>query len=68
MNDELKQLLSKPVANVPDVGRVCFGLTKNASYEAAKRGDFACIRMGGRIVVPTAPLRKMLGIEEKAIA
>lgn len=63
MNDELKDLLSKPTASVPDVGRICFGLARNAAYAAAKSGQIPSIRIGGKIAVPTAPLRKMLGIE-----
>lgn len=63
MNSELEALLSKPTASVPDVGRICFGLARNASYAAVQRGDIPSIRIGGKITVPTAPLRKMLGIE-----
>ena len=63
MNPELEALLSKATASVPEVGKVCFGLERNAAYLAAQRGDFPTIRMGKLIRVPTAPLRKMLGIE-----
>lgn len=63
MNAELEALLSKPTASVPDVGRVCFSLAKNAAYAAAKSGQIPSIRIGGRVVVPTAAIRKMLGIE-----
>jgi hypothetical protein len=63
MNQELQELLSRPTADVDDVGRVCFGLSRNGSYEAAKRGDFATIRVGRLLKVPTAPLKRQLGIE-----
>jgi hypothetical protein len=63
MNLELQELLSKPTASVPDVGRICFGLERNAAYAAAQRGDIPSIKIGKLIRVPTAPLRKMLGIE-----
>lgn len=63
MNEDLVQLLNKPHATVPDVGRICFGLSRNAAYAAANSGEIPSIRIGGRIVVPTAPLRKMLGLE-----
>lgn len=63
MNEELRDLLSKPTASVQDVGRICFGLAKNAAYEAAKRGDFKTIKLGNRIAVPTAPLRKQLCLD-----
>lgn len=63
MNKELQALLSKPTASVPDVGRICFKLSRNGSYEAAKRGEIPTIAIGRLRLVPTAPLRKMLGIE-----
>ena len=63
MNEELKILLSQPTASVPDVGRVCFGLCRNASYAAAKRGDIQTIPMGKMKIVPTSWVRKRLGIE-----
>ncbi|WFU28345.1 DNA-binding protein [Bradyrhizobium sp. CB1717] len=66
MSPELKELLSKPTASVPRTGRVCFGLGTNAAYRAAKDGSIPSIKVGGRIVVPTAALRKMLGIEPEA--
>ncbi|WOH70664.1 DNA-binding protein [Bradyrhizobium sp. NDS-1] len=61
-NEELEALLSKPTAEVPDVGRICYGLSRNSSYEAAKRGEIETIRVGRLLKVPTAPLRKKLGM------
>ncbi len=63
LNEELRNLLSTPTADVPDVGRVCFGLSRNGSYQAAKRGDFPTIKVGRLLKVPTAPLRRQLGLE-----
>jgi excisionase family DNA binding protein len=36
------------------------GLTRNASYEAAKRGDIPTIRIGKLIRVPKKALHEML--------
>lgn len=66
MNKELQELLSSPTADVPDVGRVCFGLSRNASYDAAKRGDFPTIKVGRLLKVPTAALFRLLEIDGKA--
>jgi hypothetical protein len=66
MNKELKELLSTPTADVPDVGRVCFGLSRNGSYDAAKRGDFPTIKVGRLLKVPTAALSRLLKIDGKA--
>lgn len=63
MNEALLKLLSKPVASVPDTGRVAFGLSRNSSYEAAKRGEIETIPFGKKRVVSTTWIRKKLGIE-----
>jgi hypothetical protein len=67
MNEELQNLLSKPTASVPEVGRICFNLSRNGSYAAARSGGIPTIEVGGserrRLMVPTAALRKILGIE-----
>ncbi|WP_338832320.1 DNA-binding protein [Bradyrhizobium sp. 27S5] len=63
MNEELLKLLSKPTASVPDVGRIVYGLSRNASYDAASRGDIPTIQIGKLKKVPTAMLRAKLGLE-----
>lgn len=60
----LDDLRKRPTVSVPD-GGACIGLSRNASYEAAKRGDLPTIRVGRRVVVPTAPLLRMLGVEDR---
>ena len=62
MNEELERLLSKPTADVPDVGRICYELSRNASYAAAARGDIPTIKIGHLLKVPTAALRRQLGL------
>jgi hypothetical protein len=46
--------------SVPEAGKQYFGLAKNASYEAAARGQLPVIRIGGRLRVPVVQLEKML--------
>jgi len=46
--------------SVPEAGKQYFGLSKNASYEAAARGQLPVIRIGGRLRVPVVQLEKML--------
>ena len=46
----------------PQVGKL-LGLGRAATYEAARRGDIPTMRFGRRIAVPTAALRRMLGID-----
>ena len=62
-DEEVERLLRKPTITVPQAGMKILGLSRNGSYEAARRGDFVTIRMGKLLIVPTAPLRRKLGIE-----
>src|SRR5215472_16263727 len=46
--------------SVPECGRLYFGLSRNASYEAAKRGDIPTIRIGRLLrAVPAALDRRL---------
>lgn len=47
------------VYEVPEAGAM-LGLNKNASYKAAKRGDFPTIRVGKLIRVPKAAFHAMI--------
>ena len=46
--------------SVPEAGRRYFDLGKNASYEAARRGDLPVIKIGSRLRVPVIALERML--------
>jgi hypothetical protein len=63
MNTELEELLSRPTNPLPEVGRIVFGLSRNASYEAGRRGDIKVIEIGKLKRVPTPWLRKVLGLD-----
>ena len=63
MEDEGPKTLS-----VRQAGRRHFELGKNASYEAARRGDIPVIRIGGRLRVPLVALERMLENVGKAEA
>lgn len=66
-NDELENLLDKPTVSVPEAG-AALGMAKNASYLAAQNGEFPLpvIRIGGKMRVPTAALRRLLYDSEVA--
>ena len=54
---------TRPVVPVwPTAGRA-LGLGRSATYDAAERGDIPTIRIGRRILVATAALRQMLGLD-----
>jgi excisionase family DNA binding protein len=60
-DDEDKSL----VYEVPEAGAL-LGLGKNASYEAAKRGDIPTIRIGKLLKVPKAAFHRLLEEPAKA--
>jgi excisionase family DNA binding protein len=47
------------VYTVPEAGGL-LGLSRNASYQAAKRGEIPTIRVGGRLIVPKVAFHRML--------
>jgi hypothetical protein len=51
------------VALWPTAGRALH-LGRSSTYEAARKGEIPTIRIGGRIVALTAPLRRMLQLDE----
>ncbi len=50
------------VYRVPEAGAM-LGLSRNASYEAAKRGDFPTIKLGKLIRVPKAAFLRLLDLK-----
>ncbi len=42
------------------------GISRSAAYRAATKGELATIRIGGRLLVPTAKLRELLGLTREA--
>lgn len=47
----------------PEAGKM-LGVSKPTAYEMARTGQIPTIRVGRKILVPLAPLRKMLGITD----
>jgi excisionase family DNA binding protein len=45
---------------VPVAGKAYFGLSRNAAYEAVKRGEIPVIRIGRLLRVPVKALEQML--------
>jgi hypothetical protein len=55
MNDQTPQTLS-----VPQAGKRYFGLSRNALYAAAQRGQLPTIRIGRLLRVPVRAMERML--------
>lgn len=47
---------------VPEAGRLYFSLGRNASYDAARRGDIPTIRIGRLLRVPIAAMDARLAL------
>jgi len=47
---------------VPEAGRLYFSLGRNASYDAARRGDIPTIRIGRLLRVPIAAMEARLAL------
>jgi hypothetical protein len=51
---------------VPEAGRRYFGLSRNASYAAAERGEIPTIRIGRLLRVPVRALEQLLDTAGKS--
>lgn len=59
-----RTILSKPTITPNELHRsklLRVGL--NGIYDACNNGEIECFRRGKKIVIPTAPLRRKLGME-----
>ncbi len=54
--------MQQPTITVTEAGRF-LGLGKASAYEAVRRGDIPTIRIGRRLLVPTAALRRLLQLD-----
>lgn len=59
--------IKRQTYTVPEAG-ARIGLSKNAAYEAAKRGELPTLKIGGRLFVPIAAFEKMLASVEAKVA
>lgn len=53
-------MLEPKTLTVPEAGRLYFSLGRNASYDAARRGDIPTIRIGRLLRVPVAAMEARL--------
>ena len=57
--DELRALPA--ILDVPTAGKI-LGLGVSASYGASRRGEIPTLRLGRKLIVPTAKLLALLGV------
>jgi len=53
----------RPTLTVDETGEL-MGISRNSAYKGVKDGSIPSIRIGNRILVPTAALRRMLQVDE----
>ncbi len=59
---QVEQTANMPkTMSVPEAGKVYYGLSRNGSYEAARRGDIPTIRVGRLLRVPVAAMERIVG-------
>lgn len=58
----LEEALSHPTLSVPEAGAVFYSLSRNGSYEAAKRGDIPTVRIGRKKRAIVAQIAERLGL------
>jgi Helix-turn-helix domain len=59
--DEIRQILERPAITPADA--LMLPISRNGLYEAIRRGEIKSVKLGKKILVPTGPLRRQLGIE-----
>lgn len=61
----MSRKLEEPAISVIDAAKI-LGLSRSGAYRAVKEGNFPVqvIRVGRRLIVPTSPLRRLLGLED----
>jgi hypothetical protein len=66
IKDILEELRTKPSVSVPTAGAALAGLSKNASYLAAREGRLGVpvFMVGGRRRVPSIAILKQLGLAD----
>ncbi|MCI0998936.1 DNA-binding protein [Ochrobactrum sp. C6C9] len=58
----VEEALTKPTITIIEAGELFFGLSKDASYRAARAGDIPTIPVGGVKRVPVMRIAEMLGL------
>jgi excisionase family DNA binding protein len=58
----VEEILAQPTATVEEIGTV-YGISRATAYEGVASGTIPSLRIGRRILIPCAQVRRQLGIE-----
>jgi excisionase family DNA binding protein len=67
MADNIRTLLAEQASVPIEVAAKALGLGRNSAYAAVRSGRLPSVRVGHKIAVPTAALRRLLLIEPEAV-
>jgi excisionase family DNA binding protein len=56
---EVEEIMSLPTCTVEQTAKV-LGIGRTQAYRAIRTGEVRSVRIGGRVLVPTAALRELL--------
>jgi excisionase family DNA binding protein len=57
--------LPKKTISIPEAGELYFGIGRNTSYAAARRGEIPTIKIGRKIRVPVQAMENMMNLAPK---
>jgi hypothetical protein len=61
---DAEQILRRPSISPDELYKLhLMPVSRNSIYDACHKGEIECFRVGKKIIIPTAPLRRKLGIE-----
>jgi excisionase family DNA binding protein len=63
---QLPSPVVQPTVTVEHAGRI-LGISRASAYDGVARGEIPSIRVGRRLLVPTAALRRLLAIDADPI-
>lgn len=62
----LRKVMEKPTCGIEDAARV-LGVGRSTAYAAVHDGSLPALQLGGRLVMPTARLLEMLGLNPELL-
>ena len=67
MDAKIKRALVENLTVPVELAGRALGLGRSSAYEGVRTGQIPSFKIGAKFVVPTAPLRKMLGLDEPQV-
>jgi hypothetical protein len=59
----LEEALCRATIPIPAAGSVFYGISRNAAYDAARRGEIPTVEIGGRKLAVVSAIAAKLGLQ-----